>query len=424
MSQHRCDVLVVGAGPGGCVAALVLARGGARTVLVDKASFPRDKACGDLVGPRGVQLLDDLAIDTPGALRITGMRVVGPTGRSVHHPRHLGRTYADHGIVLPRDRFDARLLEAAQEAGAEFRRASATTPIVGRTGLEGFDLSGGSRVRAEVVVGADGALSNVGRVTGLVRPEAALWGLAVRWYVEADVDVPTIVMWEPRPWRGFPGYGWLFPGPDGRANVGLGIGVLHDRRAAATLPRLVDDFLGDLRRSGHLASSPDPSTRRGAWLRLGMVGATAGRDRTLLVGDAAGLVNPLQGEGISEAMGSGRAAAQAVLSNASCPAPAYRRCLARTYGRFHGSNAAVHAALLSHPRAVAAAGRLLTAPGIGRMLAAGWALYWNDLLDGARPGGAATSAAIGSAAVDLLTRRSRIRRSAASSVAAGLAAAT
>ncbi|MDP8970317.1 MAG: FAD-dependent monooxygenase, partial [Actinomycetota bacterium] len=176
MIQLRCDVLVVGAGPGGCLTALVLARAGARVVLVDKATFPRDKACGDLVGPRGVRLLDDLGIGTPGALETTGMRVVGPSGRAVDHPRHLGRTYADHGIILPRARFDAGLLAAARGAGAEFRRASAVTPIVGRHGLEGFRLSDRSQVRADVVVGADGALSRVARVTGLLRPEAALWG--------------------------------------------------------------------------------------------------------------------------------------------------------------------------------------------------------------------------------------------------------
>ncbi|MDP8969197.1 MAG: hypothetical protein M3N52_01545, partial [Actinomycetota bacterium] len=204
----------------------------------------------------------------------------------------------------------------------------------------------------------------------------------------------------------------------GRANVGLGIGVRHDRRAGAAVPRLVDRFLADLRRSGLLASPPEAATRRGGWLRLGMVGTVPARDRVLLVGDAAGLVNPLQGEGISQAMGSGRAAAEAILARPGCPAFAYRRFLAGAYGRFHGSNAAVHAALLPHPRLAAAAGRLLTAPGGGRLVASGWAVYWNDLLDGARPSWAAAVATLGSAAVDLLTGPSRLRRSVMSSLTA------
>ena len=86
MPDRRFDVLVIGAGPAGSVAALVLARGGARVALVDKARFPRDKACGDLVGPRGVQLLSDLAIESPPAATVGDMVVVGPTGRRVRLP--------------------------------------------------------------------------------------------------------------------------------------------------------------------------------------------------------------------------------------------------------------------------------------------------------------------------------------------------
>jgi flavin-dependent dehydrogenase len=84
--MDRFDVLVVGAGPGGSVAATVLARAGARVALLDKATFPRDKACGDLVGPRGVQLLTDLGITIPTGCRVGDMVVVGPTGRRVRLP--------------------------------------------------------------------------------------------------------------------------------------------------------------------------------------------------------------------------------------------------------------------------------------------------------------------------------------------------
>ncbi len=81
MGDDRFDVLIIGAGPAGSVAALVLARGGARVALVDKSTFPRDKACGDLVGPRGVQVLDDLGIAVAGSLPVGEMVVIGPTGR-------------------------------------------------------------------------------------------------------------------------------------------------------------------------------------------------------------------------------------------------------------------------------------------------------------------------------------------------------
>src|SRR6266496_1221236 len=119
MKAGHFDVLVVGSGPAGSVAATVLARGGARVALVDKAKFPRDKACGDLVGPRGVQLLTDLGIDIHGAIAVGDMNVVGPTTRRVRLPCFAGRTYPGHALALPRVDFDAALHEAAVGAGAE-----------------------------------------------------------------------------------------------------------------------------------------------------------------------------------------------------------------------------------------------------------------------------------------------------------------
>src|SRR4029077_1528032 len=96
MIDRRFDVVVVGSGPAGSTAAIVLARGGARVALVDKASFPREKACGDLVGPRGLALLDDLGLAPPGGRRVAEMLVVGPSGGRVVLPARAGRTYPGH----------------------------------------------------------------------------------------------------------------------------------------------------------------------------------------------------------------------------------------------------------------------------------------------------------------------------------------
>ncbi|MBA2624342.1 MAG: FAD-dependent monooxygenase, partial [Acidimicrobiia bacterium] len=86
------DAVVVGAGPAGSTAALVLARGGARVALVDKAAFSRDKACGDLVGPRALALLASLGLVPPGGREVGQMVVVGPSGRQVLLPARAGRT--------------------------------------------------------------------------------------------------------------------------------------------------------------------------------------------------------------------------------------------------------------------------------------------------------------------------------------------
>jgi menaquinone-9 beta-reductase len=384
MKAGHFDALVVGSGPAGSIAATVLARGGARVALVDKAKFPRDKACGDLVGPRGVQILSDLGITVPGSLKVDDMIVVGPTSRRVRLPCYPGRTYPGHGFALRRVDFDAALHEAAVDAGAEEFIDRAADPLWGDGGLEGFALSSGTEVRADTVIGADGAPSRVATAADLVDPSRVLWGFAVRGYVEESVDVPYIVLWEHAPWRAFPGYGWLFPGPDGCGNVGLGLGTLSSRAGAAAAARELPAFVRTLRDHGLLASAT-PAATLGGWLKLGMVGTNPAHGRVLLTGDAAGLVNPLQGEGISQAMGSGRAAAQAVLADPARPTRRYRAYLANTYAPYQSTTAPVHAALLPRPRVVSAVGRALTAPALGSLLAPGWSIFWNDLVDGAQP---------------------------------------
>jgi geranylgeranyl reductase family protein len=385
MASGRYDAVVVGAGPAGSVAALVLARGGARVALVDKAEFPRDKACGDLIGPRGVGLLDELGVAVPDAGQGADLLVVGPSGHRARLPAFPGRAYPGHGVVVPRALFDDALRAAAVAAGAEPVRARVSAADPGPDGrLRALIASDGQRLEADAFIGADGALSPVARLAGMLDPDTALWGFAIRAYVPAEVPLPLLVLLDAAPWRIYPGYGWLFPGDSGQANVGIGVG-LGTRRRQAPLRADLARFCALLRSAGDLALDAQPGPVTGGWLRMGGTGTPPAAGNVLLAGDAAGLINPLQGEGIGPAMVSARLAAQSLLAGPGQAAAAYTEAVATAFGGYLPGAAALQATLLRRPRLASAGVRLLTAPAVRRVIAGTWSLYWNGLVDGASP---------------------------------------
>jgi menaquinone-9 beta-reductase len=419
VSSGRFDVVVAGAGPAGSVAALVLARGGARVALVDKADFPRDKACGDLVGPRGVGLLDELGVPVPDAGQGADLLAVGPSGHRSRLPAFPGRSYPGHGVVVPRVVLDDALRAAAVAAGA--------VPV--RARISGVDAEPGGPVRAllasdgrrfegDSFIAADGALSPVARLAGLLDPDTALWGFAIRAYIPAEVPLPLLVLLDAAPWHIYPGYGWLFPGEAGRANVGIGVGM-GTRRRQASLRADLASFCAMLRRSGDLSAGADYGEITGGWLRMGGTGTPPAARNVLLAGDAAGLINPLQGEGIGPGMVSGRLAAECLLAaglgsgsgvgsgagSGSGAAGLYIEAVRDTFGRYMPGAAALQAMLLRRPRLASGAVRLLTAPGVSRVAAGTWSLYWNGLVDGASPRPAAWSAAAVQRVAGRLARR-------------------
>jgi menaquinone-9 beta-reductase len=382
----RFDAVIVGAGPAGSTAALCLARAGARVALVDRRAFPRDKACGDLVGPRGVRLLRELGVAVADVRQVGDLIVVGPSGRRALLPALPGRDYPGYALAVSRLALDRALFEAAIVAGA----CPVRDLFVGLSGdprtPTGVHLAGGGELQADVVIGADGATSRVAAEAGLVDARRALWGFALRAYLDVPVELPHILLWEPEPWRLFPGYGWIFPAADGRANVGLGLAVAADRLLARQAGERFNDFCEHLQRQGLLpVAGRGGGQRLGGWLKMGMVGTVPARGTVLLAGDAAGLINPLQGEGIAQAMASGRDAATAILTGGPAGAAAHYRQSLRTLTAHHRINAPVQAAIVRHPRSVSVAGRLLTAPLVRTAVAGTWSLYWNDLVRGAQP---------------------------------------
>ena len=323
--------MVVGAGPAGAAAALEARRlrPGARVLLVDKAAFPRDKACGDGLGPHAVDEL--AALGAAGVLEgyppIRGLRLRSPRGMEV------AGDPARPNYVVPRAVLDARLVAAAQAAGAELHRSSVRR-LEQRDGLVVVD----GELTARVVVGADGANSTVRRqLGGPPNPDRAL-AIAVRGYAPAPPGRPEqLIAWVAEGW---PAYVWSFPTGTGVANVGYGLLRSRFRGGRAELHRRLRDLLPD--------AEPDPASLRAHHLPFSSFRPPPGRGRVLLAGDAASLVNPLSGEGIYYALASGRLAARAALLAPERPAAAYRRLLARALGR-HLRHAAVLARAIRSP---------------------------------------------------------------------------
>jgi len=400
---QRCDAVVVGAGPAGAVTALCLARAGARVALVDKRRFPRDKACGDLIGPRGVRLLADLGLVLPGARRAGDMIVIAPNGSRALLPALPGVDYAGHALAITRQRFDATLVDAAVAAGA----AMIHERVVGLDGSR-VHLAGGDHLTADVIVGADGAMSQIAEAAGLVDDRHTLWGFALRSYVDTPVELPYIVLWEPQRWQLFPGYGWVFPTADGGANVGLGLAVGAHRQDARRASEYFREFLRYAAHEGLLPVAGG-GDRLGGWLKMGAVGTDPARGNVLLVGDAAGLINPLQGEGIAQAMASGRAAAAAIVAGPAAAAERYRAALWAMTGH-QRVNASVQVGMTAHPLAVSLVARMLTAPVVRNAVAGAWSLYWNDLVSGAVPSRHRTIAEYAGRLVAVTTRGRRNNR--------------
>ena len=303
MADDEVDVAVVGAGPAGAATALAVlaARPDADVVLVDAArTWPRDKVCGDAVAPQALAELRALGVPGPtaGGRLVDRLRTRAPSGRETAVPSPAG------DLVERRETFDARLRVAALVRGAR--------PLHHRVRRLSFRGEGAGRrvvldgtLAARVVVGADGASSTVRRAVAGAPPRQHV-AVAMRAYAPLpDADRPPEMLVATAR-DGWPAYAWSFPlsHEPGRANVGYG--ALVERVGEHGRAHLVE------RLAAELPDSPaDPATLRAALLPLSLGRARQPSGRVLLVGDAAGLVNPLTGEGIYYAVHTGRLAGTA-----------------------------------------------------------------------------------------------------------------
>jgi menaquinone-9 beta-reductase len=313
-----CDLLVVGGGPAGAATAIRGAAAGLSVVLCDKASFPRDKTCGDGLTTSALRLLEHLGLDpaaVPGWERVSGVVLRSPSGRVVDLPLPDDGLFA---AVAPREALDAALLDVAARRGVQIRQHAALTGLVDDAPGPGADprraagwaeatLSDGAVVQARFVVAADGMYSTVRRLTGASGVHLGEWH-AFRQYFRGVAERRLWVIFEPDL---LPGYAWVFPVAGGRANVGFGL----PRRPGESVRPMAAQWRDLLERPSlrALIGDAEPEGHHRAWpIPADLARAPLSAGRALFVGDAAGATDPMTGEGIGQALLTGVLAPAAV----------------------------------------------------------------------------------------------------------------
>ncbi len=363
-APQRADVIVVGAGPAGSTAAFHLAQAGLDVLLLEKTAFPREKVCGDGLTPRAVKSLVTMGIDISpeaGWIRNQGLRIIGG-GHRLEIPWPDLAEYPSFGLVRKRMDFDETLARAAQKVGARLHeRTSVTGPVVDeKTGrvlgvtARATDADGvrgpETTYLAPVVVAADGNSSRLSLAVGLRPRDDRPMGVAVRTYYtsprhEDDWLESWLELWDysSKEPKLLPGYGWIFGVGDGTSNVGLGI--LNTSKAFQHVDYrvLLKGWLDHTPEEWGYRDENMTQPVRGAALPMGFNRQPHYSRGLLLVGDAGGMVNPFNGEGIAYAMESGELAADVVaqaLARGDAGAreralEAYPRALKDTYGGYY-----------------------------------------------------------------------------------------
>ncbi|WP_442891647.1 geranylgeranyl reductase family protein [Dietzia sp.] len=350
-----CDVLVVGAGPAGSAAATWLARRGIDVVVVDRQPLGRDKTCGDGLTPRAMAEMRRLGLEdwATDRIEIRGLRLRG-FGAEHEIPWPAGR-FGDRGSAVPRRTLDGKLAETAAEAGATLlpgwgARITGTSAVMGersdersaRRGMgrfasggpvqspESIELSGPDGtgkprpIEARVVIGADGARSSIGRALGRRWHRDLPYAVAARSYIDSDKHA--------EPWIGSdlelrdadgrvqPGYGWVFPLGDGTVNLGVGALATDARPAAVNVRELLAAYVPVVRE--HWGLRGEPRDMASAFLPMGGAVSGIAGPNWALTGDAAALINPLNGEGIDYGLEAGRLLAPLVEEHLAAADPA------------------------------------------------------------------------------------------------------
>lgn len=405
MTDH--DLLIIGGGPAGSAAAIVAARAGLKVVQFEKGPHGRDKVCGDGLTPRAVAALNALDVSSAPAHRIDGLRMIaGRTTRELAWP--ATDRFPNHGAVWPRHRFDTHLIDIAAAAGADVRFDCDALPELDSGGRCIGVRVGAEVFRAPLTVLAAGAQGQAAKVLGAERDPDEPFGLAIRAYVpsprHADRHLEACLSLRDENGTPVPGYGWMFPAGDGTVNIGVGALSTMKGFKKLNLNTLLDSYASLVKPTWDIGPYEE---RPRAW-RLPMSCVRRHGPGWVAIGDAAGFVNPMNGEGIDYGLESGMLAVECLLADPDRAPAMYNERVGERFDSFLRTGRRF-SFLIGHPLLLRSG--LRVAVGTQRTADITLAVMGN-LVDGTTPGAAGRVLRIADATLrlaDPLLRRTRAK---------------
>jgi len=315
------SVLVVGGGPAGSAAAFWLARAGHAVTLVEKKEYPRDKTCGDGLTPRAILQLQDMGFDfdVDGFHKITGLRSYAGDDLMIEMPWPDHSRFPNWGGVIRRRALDQQVAGLAEKQGVAVLQKTTATPVIEEGLLTSVELSNGegsTTMTPDVSIIADGSMNRFGRDLGTARRKDYPMGMAARGYYSSpkseDPFLESQLDMRDSSGATMPGYGWVFPLGDGSVNVGVGLLSTFKRWKHVNTTHMMNDYVATAPEHWQFSEDSRLTKPLGGKLTMSFSKGPLVGANWITIGDAAGAINPWNGEGISYAYETGRLAAEYV----------------------------------------------------------------------------------------------------------------